>query len=89
MNPKNYRPAGNRAADENAPSEGLSAATLPPGTYEYALHLLEEVLGAESLNPATVWDLQKALAEGQAISWGTFKFVPPYGSVKIKIRGER
>jgi hypothetical protein len=53
------------------------------------LHLLEEVLGAETLNPATVWDMHKAAAEGQTISWATFKIAVPYGSIKIKLRNER
>jgi hypothetical protein len=58
-------------------------------TAEMCLHLLEEVLGAETLNPATVWDMHKAAAEGQTISWATFKIAVPYGSIKIKLRNER
>jgi hypothetical protein len=55
----------------------------------YDVQLLAEVLGAETLNPATVWDLHLAIADGQTITWGTFKIAVPYGSIKIKIRGER
>jgi hypothetical protein len=80
---ENGRPTWESGPAEEEPIKGSSAATLPRAIHEYAEELLEEVLGAKTLEPATVWDIHKAVAEGQTASWGTFKIAVPYGSVKI------
>ena len=47
MSPKNYRPAANGAADENAPSEGLSGAIVPAdGPYQLLPSLTGDEYGA-------------------------------------------